>query len=124
MIKRTKTEYGDGDRFTFTFFMLLVQCSVGCITGYICTHKNNFKQWSRVKILNPLKWTGTKFWKSTDNTPHSKFMAIAVLYLAAMFASNAALIYVPYPTQVSFFISQIYKTSKVHELKLGISKIM
>lgn len=32
---RTKTDYGGGERFTFTFFMLLVQCSLGWFVGLI-----------------------------------------------------------------------------------------
>ena len=45
------------------------------------------------------------FWKQDDKTPQSKFAMIAVLYLTAMFASNAALMYIPYPTQVSMQVS-------------------
>mmetsp|Transcript_124062 Transcript_124062/g.185423 ORF Transcript_124062/g.185423 Transcript_124062/m.185423 type:complete len:323 (+) Transcript_124062:15-983(+) len=77
--KITKTEYGEGERFTFTFFMLLIQCTIGGLTAFFCILFSQEKK---------------------NTTPQSKFMIIAVLYLAAMFASNAALVYVPYPTQV------------------------
>ena len=34
---RTKTEFGDGEKFTFTFFMLFIQCGIGCGIAAICT---------------------------------------------------------------------------------------
>ncbi|KHN84754.1 Solute carrier family 35 member B1 [Toxocara canis] len=74
----TKTKYGsDGeDRFTFTQALVFVQCAVNTAFAY------------------------TLRGKTRDNVPVKMYAFVAMSYLLAMMASNHALQYIPYPTQV------------------------
>uniref|UniRef100_A0A915C8M4 Solute carrier family 35 member b1 n=2 Tax=Parascaris univalens TaxID=6257 RepID=A0A915C8M4_PARUN len=74
----TKGKYGpDGkDRFTFTQALVFVQCAVN--TGFAYALRG----------------------KTRDNVPVKMYAFVAMSYLLAMMASNHALQYIPYPTQV------------------------
>lgn len=86
IVFRTKGKYGpDGkDRFTFTQALVFVQCAVN--TGFAYTLRG----------------------KTRDNVPVKMYAFVAMSYLLAMMASNHALQYIPYPTQVnlSFFTTR------------------
>jgi len=76
----TTTPFGEeGDRFTYTAFLLFIQCVINAAFAYLA-----------------LALSGVK----SPTVPAKKFIPVAATYIAAMFCSNAALQYVDYPTQV------------------------
>lgn len=77
-LSRTKGKYGeDGqDRFTYTQALVLVQCLLNAPFAYVLRGKTR------------------------DNVPVRNYAFVAMSYLLAMVASNHALQYIPYPTQV------------------------
>lgn len=72
----TRSKYGENDRFTFTQTLVFVQCVVNAMFAYIL----------RGKIR--------------DDVPIKIYASVAMSYVLAMMASNHALQFIPYPTQV------------------------
>lgn len=75
---RTKGKYDSDtkDHFTYTQALVFVQCVVNTAFAYALRGK------------------------SRDNVPVQMYSFMAMSYLLAMIASNHALQYIPYPTQV------------------------
>jgi len=79
--KVTKSEYGpEKEKFTFTFFLLFCQCLVAAMAARAAIY------------LGAINIKG--------GPPQSKYAMISSTYLTAMLASNGALLYIDYPTQV------------------------
>uniref|UniRef100_A0A0N5AL32 WD_REPEATS_REGION domain-containing protein n=1 Tax=Syphacia muris TaxID=451379 RepID=A0A0N5AL32_9BILA len=72
----TRGKYGEGDRFTFTQTLVFVQCLANSIFAYMLRGKTR------------------------DNVPLKIYASVALSYVLAMVASNHALQFIPYPTQV------------------------
>lgn len=75
---RTKSKYGDtgNDRFTFTQALVFVQCIINALLAYILN--GSYK----------------------DEVPQKTYAFLSLSYLLAMMASNHALQFISYPTQV------------------------
>lgn len=81
--KITKGKYGDEqEKFHYTLSMVFIQCIVNALIAYL----------GRLYL---------KEWKDENSAIPQKFFAtMSITYLGAMLASNHALQFVPYPTQV------------------------
>nr|ACO11738.1 Solute carrier family 35 member B1 [Caligus rogercresseyi] len=80
----TRVNYGD-EKFTYIFALIFVQCIFNLLYAVLV---------SRFFFSRASKSS------EVDSTPQTYFMAAALTYLCAMLASNKALAWVNYPTQV------------------------
>jgi len=78
--KITRTTYGDGEKFKYTLALVFSQCVVNAIYAKLMLKY----------VLN----------QREDTTKSSYFASCSLTYILAMVASNMALQWVPYPTQV------------------------
>ncbi|XP_071581053.1 solute carrier family 35 member B1 [Temnothorax nylanderi] len=78
--KITRGQYGDGEKFTFMFALVFVQCSVNLI-------------FAKTSLLTVMK-------QGEDTTSTLYYSLSALTYFLAMVCSNMALQFVSYPTQV------------------------
>ena len=87
IITTTTEPAQETERFTYTFFLLLLQCIMNYIVASIA-----------IKVSTKKKKTTV----TDDNKPVPKklYFQISFTYIGAMFASNYALFYVSYPAQV------------------------
>lgn len=78
----TKGQYGEGEKaekFTYTMSLVFVQCIINSLFAFAAI---------------------TFFTRETDTTSKSLYTVCSMSYLGAMLASNQALQYISYPTQV------------------------
>ena len=94
----TKRKFGE-EYFRFFIFMVLVQCiinaafaQVGKLYLYVVAYQLNTLHLVAVCIIR--KWEASL-------QPYNLFSTLAFTYVGAMVASNSALSYISYPTQVS-----------------------
>lgn len=78
--KITRGQYGNGERFTCMFALVLVQCLVSFV-------------FAKTGLLTVMK-------QGEDTTPTLYYLLSALTYLLAMVCSYMALQFVSYPTQV------------------------
>ncbi|XP_015911021.1 solute carrier family 35 member B1 isoform X2 [Parasteatoda tepidariorum] len=80
LVCRTRSTYGDGEKFTFTPTLVFIQCIVNALFAKIMLH--------------------TFMKQGEDNTKQIYYAACGMSYLGGMVTSNMALEHVNYPTQV------------------------
>ena len=99
----TKQKFGD-DYFRFFLSLVLVQCIVNTVFARV--GESSSIQYTTYLYCGNLPTLPVCALRETEVSlqPHSLFSCLAFTYVGAMVASNSALSYVSYPTQVQLIV--------------------
>jgi hypothetical protein len=101
--------YGPNEeRFDLYFFILFMQCGINALMAVVGMEFSRRCDGELYLIAVSACWLfeGRKPWSFSTWKPILtwKYAAVSTSYMLAMYLSNAALMYVPYPTQVHTYV--------------------